>query len=186
MESQNNETDHTASCWFHVAGTTGRTTGRCCVLFDVYLGDGQSNAQAVRRPLGERRGLSTLAGKVVASYQGWFATPNDGGPLGWTHYQFRAKEPLPNKVCIDFWPDVAELAPYERCETKLLHADGSPACVFSARNSKTVNRHFVNGGPPTDRLCSARPQSEEARHAGGRQAGAHAPTRRAFTELTTS
>jgi len=86
--------------------------------------------------------VSTLTGKVVAGYQGWFATPNDGGPLGWSHYQFGAKEPLPDKVCIDFWPDVTELDQDERCATKLLHADGSPACVFSSRNPKTVNRHF--------------------------------------------
>lgn len=86
--------------------------------------------------------VSTLNGKVVAGYQGWFATPNDGGPLGWTHYQYTSKEPLPNHVCIDFWPDVSELDPDEKCATKLLLADGSPAYVFSARNAKTVNRHF--------------------------------------------
>ena len=86
--------------------------------------------------------VSTLTGKVVTGYQGWFATPNDGGPLGWSHYQVGGQEPLPNKVCIDFWPDVTELDPDERCATKLVHADGSPAFVFSSRNPKTVNRHF--------------------------------------------
>ena len=86
--------------------------------------------------------ISTLNNKVVAGYQGWFATPNDGGPLGWVHYQFGSKEPLPNKVCIDFWPDVSELDQDEKCATQLVHTDGSPAYVFSARNPKTVNRHF--------------------------------------------
>lgn len=86
--------------------------------------------------------VSTLHGKVVVGYQGWFATPNDGGSIGWKHYQFGAKEPLPGKICIDFWPDLTEFDEDETCATKLMHADGTPARVFSSRNPKTVNRHF--------------------------------------------
>jgi len=85
---------------------------------------------------------STLSNKVVVGYQGWFATANDGGPLGWKHYPLHSKEPLPGNVCIDFWPDVSELDPDELCETKFVHADGKPAALFSSRNPKTVNRHF--------------------------------------------
>lgn len=86
--------------------------------------------------------VSTLNGKVVVGYQGWFGTPNDGGPCGWTHYQFQSSEPLPGHVCIDYWPDVSEMDDDEKSATKLVHADGSPAHVFSSRNPKTVNRHF--------------------------------------------
>src|SRR5262245_15185533 len=29
---------------------------------------------------------STLEGKMLVGYQGWFATPNDGSRVGWSHW----------------------------------------------------------------------------------------------------
>ena len=88
---------------------------------------------------------SSLKGKVMTGYQGWFNCEGDGADLGWTHwargrnggYQF-----APGNVTVDYWPDVSELGPNERFSTGFHHADGSHAEVFSSYNRDTVIRHF--------------------------------------------
>lgn len=86
---------------------------------------------------------STLTGKVMVGYQGWFNCKGDGADLGWTHWaRDRKREPGPGNVTVDLWPDVSELAVDERYATGFLHADGSPAEVFSSGHRKTVLRHF--------------------------------------------
>lgn len=86
---------------------------------------------------------STLKGKVMVGYQGWFNCEGDGADLGWTHWARHRKKPFgPDNVSVDFWPDVSELDPDERFATDFKRADGSVAEVFSSRNRKTVLRHF--------------------------------------------
>lgn len=82
----------------------------------------------------------TMAGKTLAGYQGWFNAPGDGSTLGWRHWGRGKFEP--GDCTIDLWPDVSELTPEERVETKFKRDDGSPAYVFSAHNPKTILRHF--------------------------------------------
>jgi hypothetical protein len=84
---------------------------------------------------------STLTGKVMAGYQGWFNTPGDGSGLGFRHYPQQGKFE-PGHCCFDFWPDVSELDADEKFATPFRHADGSVAYVFSAQVRKTVLRHF--------------------------------------------
>lgn len=91
------------------------------------------NAQAVDR--------STLNGKVMAGYQGWFACAGDGFDLGWKHYGRRGGF-RPGRCNIDLWPDVSELDADEKFATEFQHADGSAAAVFSSNQRKTVLRHF--------------------------------------------
>ncbi len=85
---------------------------------------------------------STLTGKVMAGYQGWFNTPGDGSGKGWARYKRKDGEFEPGDCNIDFWPDTSEMDPDELYETPFVHADGSPAYVPSARNAKTVERYF--------------------------------------------
>jgi hypothetical protein len=86
---------------------------------------------------------STLTGKVMCGYQGWFNCQGDGANLGWTHWARNARQPFgPGNVTVDLWPDVAEYSAAELHETGFRHADGSPARVFSSANRKTVLRHF--------------------------------------------
>ena len=84
---------------------------------------------------------STMTGKVLCGYQGWFAAEGDGLGRGWYHWQghsgFR-----PGSCSIDLWPDVGELDADERYATAFKHANGRPAEVYSAQNAKTVIRHF--------------------------------------------
>jgi hypothetical protein len=86
---------------------------------------------------------TTMTGKLLLGYQGWFACPEDGSPLAaWQHWFRRDQPPSATTVRVDMWPDVSELDPDERCRTPFTFPDGRPAEVYSAYNAKTVGRHF--------------------------------------------
>ncbi|MEM6776788.1 MAG: glycoside hydrolase family 71/99-like protein [Planctomycetota bacterium] len=86
---------------------------------------------------------TTLTGKVMVGYQGWFNCEGDGAELGWTHWARNRRRILaPGNVTVDLWPDMSELQADERFATGFTHADGSAAEVFSSGNRKTVERHF--------------------------------------------
>lgn len=86
---------------------------------------------------------STLQGKVMAGYQGWFNAEGDGAGLGWTHWARDRRQPFgPGNVTVDLWPDMSEMGPGERYATGFTHADGRVAEVFSSYNRDTVLRHF--------------------------------------------
>lgn len=86
---------------------------------------------------------STLTGKVMCGYQGWFGTPKDGEARGWRHYRNQTTEQFkPGEAGIEFWPDMRELGEHERFDTSFRHADGRVAQVFSSAKRDTVVRHF--------------------------------------------
>lgn len=86
---------------------------------------------------------STLTGKVMAGYQGWFNCEGDGANLGWTHWARNGGRPFgPGNVTVDLWPDVSEYSEDELFATGFKLADGSPGRVFSSFNRATVLRHF--------------------------------------------
>ncbi len=86
---------------------------------------------------------STLTGKVMTGYQGWFNCEGDGADLGWVHWSRGKKQAAgPDNVRVDLWPDVSEYAPEELFATDFKLADGSPAKLFSSYNRATVMRHF--------------------------------------------
>ncbi|MDA1005057.1 MAG: glycoside hydrolase family 71/99-like protein [Verrucomicrobia bacterium] len=86
---------------------------------------------------------STLTGKVMCGYQGWFNCEGDGANLGWTHWgRGHRNTPAPGNITIDLWPDLSEYGPDERYPTGFKNPDGSPAEVFSSHNKPSVLRHF--------------------------------------------
>ena len=85
---------------------------------------------------------STLTGKVMCGYQGWFNCEGDGANRGWVHWVKSKGTLSPQNVKVDLWPDVSELGPDEKFDTAFHHADGSIAQVFSSYNEATVLRHF--------------------------------------------
>ncbi len=86
---------------------------------------------------------STLTGKLMCGYQGWFSCGSDGADFGWFHWSRNRKQPLaPGNAKIDMWPDLSELGPEERFATGFKHADGRTAEVFSSFKKPTVLRHF--------------------------------------------
>jgi hypothetical protein len=84
---------------------------------------------------------STVAGKIMCGYQGWFTAPGDGSGRGWRHYPSRGHF-KPGSCGIDLWPDVSELGADEKYATPFRHQDGRVAQVFSSHNRQTVLRHF--------------------------------------------
>jgi hypothetical protein len=85
---------------------------------------------------------STLTGKQLFGYQGWFACPLDTAPPNrWIHW-FRSQTPAATNATVDFWPDIAELEPDELFATAMTLPGGSPARVYSPYKQKTVLRHF--------------------------------------------
>ncbi len=86
---------------------------------------------------------STLTGKVLCGYQGWFNCEGDGADLGWTHWARHGRKMFgPGNVTVDLWPDVSEFDADELFPTGFKMPDGSPAKVFSSYSRKTVMRHF--------------------------------------------
>src|ERR1700744_5457653 len=86
---------------------------------------------------------TTMDGKVMCGYQGWFGAPGDGSPgQGWRHWT-KHRGPLEDgNAKIDLWPDVSELSSAERFSTGFKFADGRTAEVFSSYEKPTVLRHF--------------------------------------------
>lgn len=85
---------------------------------------------------------STLQGKLMAGYQGWFTAEGDGAQRGWTHWTRDGRLPTPDNIRVDLWPDLSEFGPAERFATGFKHADGRTADLFSSLPRETVARHF--------------------------------------------
>ncbi len=111
------------------------------------------NAQAVKRKTKKATttdvvDASTMSGKILAGYQGWFRTPGDRpGSTSWAHvFNSRGGDTgklLPARLALDTWPDMSQ---YDKDEKTVVPGwnfpDGSPATMYSAQNPKTVLRHF--------------------------------------------
>jgi hypothetical protein len=85
---------------------------------------------------------SSLTGKVMCGYQGWFNGEGDGANRGYNHWAPGGRRPGPGQVNVDLWPDLTEYGANERFPTDFVHADGRRAEVFSSYLRPTVLRHF--------------------------------------------
>jgi len=84
---------------------------------------------------------STMYGKVMAGYQGWFTAKGDILNQNFTHYK-KGEKFEPGHCTIDLWPDMSDYDEDEKYSTKFRHRDGSTAHVFSSLNAKTATRHY--------------------------------------------
>lgn len=84
---------------------------------------------------------STLNGKVLLGYQGWFNCPGDGSPQNnWRSWA--RGEPSAGSLTIDMYPDLSEFDRRDLCAVPGFTIGGHPAYLFSAWNPKIVSRHF--------------------------------------------
>jgi hypothetical protein len=87
--------------------------------------------------------VTTLRGKVMCGYQGWFRAPGDAANLGWVHWSREQKRIAPETLAFEMWPDVRELGTQEiYAAPDFTHSDGRQAYLFISDNAVTVQRHF--------------------------------------------
>ncbi|HUB24275.1 MAG TPA: glycoside hydrolase family 71/99-like protein [Tepidisphaeraceae bacterium] len=85
---------------------------------------------------------TTLDGKVLCGYQGWFNTPGDGTDFGFSHWGDRLGEPG-GRFTVDMWPDTSEYDPSDLAAVPgVFMPDGSPARLYSAYRPGPVLLHF--------------------------------------------
>ena len=85
---------------------------------------------------------STLKDKVMAGYQGWFATPNDIKDSGWIHW-CRNNNMTAANFTTDMWPDLREYSPYTLFNAAAVTTkSGLQAQLFSSASPETTHLHF--------------------------------------------
>ena len=89
---------------------------------------------------------STIKGKVICGYQGWFGTPDDGYPeRGWMHWNGSKPSNKNGKQSVSFemFPDLWEYNPEHLFPIAFDDLpDGRPAALFSSYREETVDLHF--------------------------------------------
>ena len=86
---------------------------------------------------------TTLLGKVICGYQGWFRAQGDPNPGFWVHWSKDQTQVAPSTLTVDMWPDMSEYASSDKyAASSMLHADGRQAYLFSSVQPSTVDLHF--------------------------------------------
>jgi hypothetical protein len=97
---------------------------------------------------------STLAGKAMAGYQGWFRCPNDLNDIGWSHWDdnnatpFTMQELYTSPGVTSQWPNVSYYPASSQIGTdcpadQVVTASGKQGYVFSSANPDVVQQHFA-------------------------------------------
>ncbi len=82
---------------------------------------------------------STLDGKVLFGYQGWFDCPGNWGGY-WSHWSGGA--PSAANVQVEMYPDLTEFPKSDLCPAGNFTVGGAPAYFFSSRNLNVIDKHF--------------------------------------------
>lgn len=111
-------------------------------LFVLVLAPGLPGSAA---PIDSIKGVdaTSLHGKVMCGYQGWFRCPGDDSQAGWIHWSRDSKRIAPDTLSFELWPDMSDYSAAERYAAPgFSYPDGKPAYLFSSANARTVLRHF--------------------------------------------
>jgi hypothetical protein len=122
---------------------------RCIFILLIAVLAGCSKVQkpstSASKPVGRPGTVDTtsLRGKVMCGYQGWFRCPDDAANLGWIHWSRESRQIAPDLLSFEMWPDMAEYSPVERYPAPgFTYPGGRQAELFSSDNARTVLRHF--------------------------------------------
>ena len=87
---------------------------------------------------------TTLAGKVLTGYQGWFRAPNDPADNGWRHWGRNSESVLDaTQMTVDMWPFLDDYRMEDLYRAgEVMCRDGRPAFLFSSADADIVRRHF--------------------------------------------
>ena len=85
---------------------------------------------------------STIHGKVLVGYQGWFRCPGDGSPLNVSSHWWN-ETPAPPHPDTDFYPDTSEYSKASLCTLPGHTIHGKPAQIFSSYPKETTQLHFA-------------------------------------------
>jgi hypothetical protein len=144
------------------------------VLLGCCLGAWSSPDPAAQDRPAKAVDATSLQGRVMCGYQGWFRCPGDAADMGWVHWSRDTRRLTPETLTFEMWPDMSEYGDKERfAAADFTDADGKQAYLFSSDNSATVLRHFewmrdygidgawlqhflvdLKGGPSQDRYAS--------------------------------
>jgi hypothetical protein len=80
---------------------------------------------------------TTLEGKVLFGYQGWFDC-NSSGTGAFGHWG----NPSTPKMSVEMYPELGEIAPQDLCPAGKLTIAGKQAYLYSAKSAKVVDAHF--------------------------------------------
>jgi len=80
---------------------------------------------------------TTLDGKVLCGYQGWFNTPGDGTSFGFTHWGQGLDRTNGGRFTVDMWPDVSEYDPRDLREV--------PGAENARRFARAIVQHLSQG-----------------------------------------
>lgn len=128
---------------------------------------------------------TTLRGRVMCGYQGWFRCPGDAAEMGWIHWSGDPNRIVPGTLTFEMWPETSEYPADALCPAPgFVHPDGTQAYLFSSDHPGVVTKHFewmrdygidgawlqqfavdLPGGPLEDRHPSQRRVREHVRAA---------------------
>ena len=124
--------------WRSITNTIATTNGTNEVVLPLST---QTN-QTAFFSLNNGVDATTMDGKLLMGYQGWFACPNDGSaPNQWWHW-FHNQTPTAANVNTDFLPDTSEFGSNELFNTQMTYSNGAPVQLYSSAVEQTVLRHF--------------------------------------------
>lgn len=84
---------------------------------------------------------STLTGKLVYGYQGWFRRPGET-PSNNIHWSTDGNTPNANTIRIETWPDVSQFPPECLFDTDLRFPNGTTAQLYTSTCDGVVDTHF--------------------------------------------
>lgn len=86
---------------------------------------------------------TSLRGKAMCGYQGWFRAPGDAANMGWVHWSRSSDRIAPDNLTFEMWPDMKEYSADEQFVAPgFSYPHGQQATLFSSDNYQTVERHF--------------------------------------------